>query len=42
MSWEISEHETTCYCGKGKIILTIETDDWNRMKTHERIGHSQH
>ena len=38
MSWDkIMENDTNCPCGKGKYIVTMEMDDWNRTKTKTKI-----
>jgi hypothetical protein len=38
MSWdEIGKNETNCPCGKGKYVVTLEADDWNRMRTQTEI-----
>jgi hypothetical protein len=37
MSWEASQYEKTCYCGKGKVLVTVESDDWNRSRSFETI-----
>jgi hypothetical protein len=37
MSWETSQYERPCYCGKGKVLVTVESDDWNRSRSFETI-----
>lgn len=38
MSWEkSSEYERTCSCGKGKVIISTEMDDWNRIRSYETV-----
>lgn len=38
MSWEVmSDKEETCLCGKGKIRIILEMDDWNRTRESEEI-----
>lgn len=38
MSWEVMrDEEKTCSCGKGKIRIIVEMDDWNRTRESEEI-----
>jgi hypothetical protein len=38
MSWEeISRDEVPCPCGKGKVVITMRMDDWNRIETSRAI-----
>lgn len=38
MSWdEIGSSERKCPCGKGKYVITLEADDWNRMRSKTEI-----
>jgi hypothetical protein len=38
MSWdEIKKDEVVCPCGKGKYLIALEMDDWNRMRTKTDI-----
>ena len=38
MSWEdMGEYEMPCPCGKGKVIVKSEMDDWNRFRSYETI-----
>lgn len=38
MSYEfMRKYEKTCPCGKGKILVTVEMDDWNRTREDETI-----
>jgi hypothetical protein len=38
MSWDKGiEREMPCPCGMGKVIISMEFDDWNRTRTEETI-----
>jgi hypothetical protein len=39
MSWdEITREERKCPCRKGKYVIVLEADDWNRMRTRTEIN----
>src|SRR5690606_21087388 len=37
MSWDSYEYERPCACGKGKILVTIESNDWGNSRCFEKI-----